>query len=91
MLELACRKVARLKTMTRTILGQQCATNESRRSDALNHVSQLLLIGGSVFGYLTVEKPFIYVGVMELADMRDLGSRAFSVWVQIPPSTPYMA
>ena len=26
---------------------------------------------------------------MELVDMRDLGSRAFSVWVRVPSGAPY--
>ncbi len=30
-----------------------------------------------------------YAPVMELADMRDLGSRAFSVWVRVPSGAPY--
>lgn len=30
----------------------------------------------------------IYAPVMELVDMRDLGSRAFSVWVRVPSGAP---
>ena len=29
-----------------------------------------------------------YAPVMELVDMRDLGSRAFSVWVRVPSGAP---
>ena len=30
----------------------------------------------------------LYAPVMELVDMRDLGSRAFSVWVRVPSGAP---
>ena len=30
----------------------------------------------------------IYAPVMELVDMRDLGSRAFGVWVRVPSGAP---
>ena len=32
-----------------------------------------------------------YAPVMELVDMRDLGSRAFSVWVRVPSGAPSLA
>ena len=32
--------------------------------------------------------PLIRAPVMELVDMRDLGSRAFSVWVRVPSGAP---
>ena len=31
---------------------------------------------------------FLFAPVMELVDMRDLGSRAFSVWVRVPSGAP---
>ena len=30
----------------------------------------------------------LYAPMMELVDMRDLGSRAFSVWVRVPSGAP---